>query len=122
MITVPFPASILARGHLRRGHGIPTCALCTYDKCWAIIVSTNGEQQGGRRSRPATLSRKMAAVRSFLESHNVAGSESVPELADALRPPPAPRRQPRLLSTDEVAGLLAAPPQNASPPRLTHGA
>jgi site-specific recombinase XerD len=46
---------------------------------------------GERGYRPATLSRKMAAVRSFLESHDVAGSESVPELADALRPRPAPR-------------------------------
>jgi site-specific recombinase XerD len=61
---------------------------------------------GGRGYRPATLSRKMAAVRSFLESHNVAGSESVPELADALRPPPAPRRQ--------VNGLLAAPLRNGT--------
>jgi integrase/recombinase XerD len=77
---------------------------------------------GERGYRPATLSRKMAAVRSFLESHDVAGSESVPELADALRPPPAPRRQPRLLSTDEVAGLLAAPLQSASPRSLRDGA
>jgi integrase/recombinase XerD len=46
----------------------------------------------------------------------------VPELADALRPPPAPRRQPRLLSTDEVAGLLAAPLQSASPRSLRDGA
>ena len=69
---------------------------------------------GGRGYRPATLSRKMAAVRSFLESHNVAGSESVPELADALRPPPAPRRQPRLLSIEEVNGLLAAPLRNGT--------
>lgn len=77
---------------------------------------------GERGYRPATLSRKMAAVRSFLESHHVAGSESVPELADALRSPPAPRRQPRLLSTDEVAGLLAAPLQNSSPRSLRDGA
>jgi integrase/recombinase XerD len=70
---------------------------------------------GERGYRPATLSRKMAAVRSFLESHDVAGSESVPELADALRPPPAPRRQPRLLSPEEIAVLLAAPLQNGNP-------
>ncbi len=70
---------------------------------------------GERGYRPATLSRKMAAVRSFLESHNVAGSETVPELADALRPPPAPRRQPRLLSLDEVSMLLAAPLRNGNP-------
>ena len=70
---------------------------------------------GERGYRPATLSRKMAAVRSFLESHDIAGSETVPELADALRPPPAPRRQPRLLSLDEVSMLLAAPLRNGNP-------
>ena len=37
---------------------------------------------GERGYRPATLSRKMAAVRSFLESNNVSGSEAVPELAE----------------------------------------
>lgn len=59
--------------------------------------------------RPATLSRKMAAVRSFLESNAFAGSDAVPGLTDALRPPPAPRRQPRLLTPHEVDELLAAP-------------
>lgn len=87
-----------------------------------ILSEINGEMLaryaawlGERGYRPATLSRKMAAVRSFLESHDVAGSESVPELADALRPPPAPRRQPRLLSLEEVAVLLAAPLRNGNP-------
>ena len=69
---------------------------------------------GTRGYRPATLSRKMAAVRCFLESHDVAGSESVPELAEALHPPPAPRRLPRLLSIEEVNGLLAAPLRNGT--------
>ncbi len=87
-----------------------------------ILSEINGEMLaryagwlGERGYRPATLSRKMAAVRSFLESHDVAGSESVPELADALRPPPAPRRQPRLLSLEEVSVLLAAPLRNGNP-------
>ena len=70
---------------------------------------------GTQGYRPATLSRKMAAVRSFLESHAVAGSDSGPELADALRPPPAPRRQPRLLTTQEVDQLLAAPSRSGTP-------
>jgi integrase/recombinase XerD len=77
---------------------------------------------GTQGYRPATLSRKMAAVRSFLESHAVAGPDSVPELADALRPPPAPRRQPRLLSTQEVDQLLAAPLRSGSPRSLRDGA
>lgn len=77
---------------------------------------------GTQGYRPATLSRKMAAVRSFLESHAVAGSDSVPELADALRPPPAPRRQPRLLTTQEVDQLLAAPSRSGSPRSLRDSA
>jgi len=77
---------------------------------------------GTQGYRPATLSRKMAAVRSFLESHAVAGSDSVPELADALRPPPAPRRQPRLLTPQEVDQLLAAPSRSGSPRSLRDSA
>lgn len=77
---------------------------------------------GTQGYRPATLSRKMAAVRSFLESHAVAGSDAVPELADALRPPPAPRRQPRLLTTQEVDQLLAAPARSGSPRSLRDSA
>lgn len=77
---------------------------------------------GTRGYRPATLSRKMAAVRSFLESYSVSGSESVHDLAEALRPPPAPRRQPRLLSTVEVDQLLAAPLRSGSPRNLRDGA
>lgn len=77
---------------------------------------------GTRGYRPATLSRKMAAVRSFLESHAVSGSDAVPELADALRPPPAPRRQPRLLSPQEVEQLLAAPLRSGAPRSLRDGA
>ena len=72
--------------------------------------------------RPATLSRKMAAVRSFLESQTATGSEAVPELADALRPPPAPRRQPRLLTTHEVDELLAAPLRGSTPRSLRDAA
>jgi hypothetical protein len=52
----------------------------------------------------------MAAVRSFMD-RMTSLDRSVPRWPDALRPPPAPRRQPPLLSTDEVAGLLAAPLQ-----------
>lgn len=72
--------------------------------------------------RPATLSRKMAAVRSFLESNAFAGSEAVPELTDALRPPPAPRSQPRLLTPHEVDELLAAPLHAGTPRSLRDAA
>jgi len=84
------------------------------DEVNADMLAQYATWLGTRGYRPATLSRKMAAVRCFLESHNVAGSASVPELAEALHPPPAPRRQPRLLSIEEVNGLLAAPLRNGT--------
>jgi integrase/recombinase XerD len=64
------------------------------------------EQQG---YRPATISRKMAAVRSFLdyleqEEHFEGGF--VPE---ALQSPPNPRHEPTVLSPEEVQSLLDAP-------------
>jgi len=62
----------------------------------------------GQGYRPATLSRKMAATRSFLDylgSHEIALN---PTLAAELHAPAAPRRPPRILAQDEVASLLAA--------------
>lgn len=84
------------------------------DEVNADMLAQYATWLGTRGYRPATLSRKMAAVRCFLESHHVAGSASVPELAEALHPPPATRRQPRLLSIEEVNGLLAAPLRNGT--------
>jgi integrase/recombinase XerD len=64
------------------------------------------EQQG---YRPATISRKMAAVRSFLdyleqEEHFEGGFVHY-----ALRSPPNPRHEPTVLSPEELQRLLDAP-------------
>jgi integrase/recombinase XerD len=62
----------------------------------------------GQGYRPATLSRKMAAARSFLDylgSHEITLN---PALAAELHAPTAPRHPPRILAQDEVAALLAA--------------
>jgi integrase/recombinase XerD len=86
------------------------------------LLARYADWLGKQGYRPATLSRKMAAVRSFLEAHAASGADSVPELTDALRPPPAPRRQPRLLTTHEVDQLLAAPLRSGSPRNVRDGA
>lgn len=64
------------------------------------------EQQG---YRPATISRKMAAVRSFLDyleqNENFKGGF----VQEALKSPPNPRHEPIVLSPDELRRLLEAP-------------
>ena len=64
------------------------------------------EQQG---YRPATISRKMAAVRSFLDyldqNENFEGSF----VNEALKSPPNPRHEPIVLSPDELQCLLEGP-------------
>jgi integrase/recombinase XerD len=62
-----------------------------------------------RDFRPATISRKMAALRCFLEYLSLVERRCEHSLIDDLKPPPAPRKRPRVLSQDEVNALLDAP-------------
>jgi integrase/recombinase XerD len=59
--------------------------------------------------RPSTVSRKMAALRCFLEYFSLVERRCEYSLLDHLKPPPAPRRCPRVLTQDEVNALLEAP-------------
>jgi integrase/recombinase XerD len=68
-----------------------------------------------RGYRPATLSRKMAAVRAFLEYLREVEGVGGAVLADGLHPPPAPRHKPRLLAQDEIGRLLEAPAAVGTP-------
>lgn len=65
--------------------------------------------------RPSTISRKMAAARSFLEY--MRREEGIGDLLaiDTLKPPPAPRPKPRILTESEIAALVQAPLRNQSP-------
>jgi integrase/recombinase XerD len=65
--------------------------------------------------RPATVSRKMAAVRSFLEFVGSRQDGTNPALIGALRSPVAPRQRPRVLTQAEVSALLQAPARLDSP-------
>ena len=68
-----------------------------------------------RGYRPATLSRKMAAVRAFLEYLREVEGVGGASLADGLHPPPAPRHRPRLLAQEEIARLLESSAAVATP-------
>lgn len=72
--------------------------------------------------KPATVSRKMAAVRSFLEYLQRENILSDPSLRTGLKPPRAPRPRPRVLSSDELNSLLTAPSQQDSPRALRDAA
>jgi integrase/recombinase XerD len=75
-----------------------------------------------RGYRPATVARKMAAVRSFLD-YLAAQDEGIsPDLILELQSPPAPRRRPRVLSKEEVERLLSAPAERDSPQGLRDAA
>src|SRR3989304_1888079 len=73
---------------------------------------------GQQGYRPATISRKMAAVRSFLDYLQSTNVLTDPSLRAELRPPRAPRPRPRVLSPDELEALLEAPAKQASPRSL----
>lgn len=62
-----------------------------------------------RGYRAATIARKLAAIRSFLEHHRHAGGPAV--LLPALHSHPAPRQPSRVLPLEEVQALLRAPEQ-----------
>lgn len=59
--------------------------------------------------QPSTVSRKMAAVRSFLEYLSTQERRADSSLLAGLQPPPTPRRRPRVLTHEEVRSLINAP-------------
>lgn len=72
--------------------------------------------------RPATLSRKMAAVRAFLEYLREVEGIGGDSLVEGLHPPPAPRHRPRLLGQDEITRLLQSSSAARSPRGLRDAA
>jgi integrase/recombinase XerD len=72
--------------------------------------------------RPATVSRKMAALRSFLEYLSQVERRCDRSLIHGLKPPPTPRRRPRILSKNEIDRLLQAPLGSRKPRGLRDAA
>jgi integrase/recombinase XerD len=63
----------------------------------------------GQGYQPATVSRKIAAVRSFMNYLKDIEAITLPHGTSAIASPPFPRREPRLLSEGEITALLKAP-------------
>jgi integrase/recombinase XerD len=81
-------------------------------QAWDLNSETISEYAswlGSQGYRPATISRKMAAVRTFLEYLHLVEGRTLLRFSSALRPPPTPKGQPRVLTDDEVTELLDAP-------------
>lgn len=68
--------------------------------------------------RPSTVSRKMAAVRSFLEYLATEEQVVVSDLVEELNPPSIPRREPRVLTRGEIERLLQSPAGSQNPRRI----
>ena len=64
--------------------------------------------------RPATVSRKMAATRSYLEFLGEGEGAAWGQLKELLRAPPSPRKEPRTLSQGELDRLLNAPARRST--------
>jgi integrase/recombinase XerD len=77
------------------------------------------ERQG---YRPSTVSRKMAAARTFLQYLEAIEVQIHPGLHHQLQPPSPPRRLPLTLSEEEVRRLLKAPTKAGTPRGLRDAA
>jgi len=75
-----------------------------------------------RGYRAATVSRKIAAVRSFIDYLARHEGRVDPSLIATLRPPPTPRHPPRVLGPQEIDALLAAPARENTPRGLRDAA
>lgn len=64
--------------------------------------------------RPATVARKLAALRSFLHYLEERGHLKVEGLLERLQAPAPPPRRPRALTRDEIQRLLTAPSNSTS--------
>jgi site-specific recombinase XerD len=72
--------------------------------------------------RPATISRKFAALRSFLQFLIEAGLITTTGIDDGLKVEYQPRKKPRMLDRDELSRLLEAPRSGSSPGSLRDAA
>lgn len=68
--------------------------------------------------QPATVSRKMAAVRSFLSYIDIHEGKIDTRLINELHSPPSPKRQSLVLSREDAAALLIAPARFNNPRAL----
>jgi integrase/recombinase XerD len=86
------------------------------------LISSYSEWIAAQGYRPATISRKFAALRSFIQYLGEIGLYELPHLAEGLRVPYTPRKIPRMLNHEELMDLLEAPRSSRSPGSLRDAA
>jgi integrase/recombinase XerD len=86
------------------------------------LISNYSEWIAAQGYQPATISRKFAALRSFLQYLGEIGLNDLPRMAEELSVPYMPRKMPRMLDREELMGLLEAPQSSRSPGSLRDAA
>lgn len=86
------------------------------------LIRRYSEWLSAQGYRPTTISRKFAALRSFLQYLGEIGYGGLSNLAEGLQVPYEPRQTPRMLDGDELARLLEAPSSSQSPGSLRDAA
>lgn len=86
------------------------------------LIRRYSEWLSAQGYRPTTISRKFAALRSFLQYLGELGYSGFSSLAEGLHVPYEPRKTPRMLDGDELARLLEAPSSSQSPGALRDAA
>jgi site-specific recombinase XerD len=87
-----------------------------------VLIRRYSEWLSAQGYRPTTISRKFAALRSFLQYLGELGYEGLSGIAQGLHVPYEPRKVPRMLDGDELVRLLEAPRAHQSPGSLRDAA
>jgi integrase/recombinase XerD len=86
------------------------------------LIKSYSEWLTAQGYRPTTISRKFAALRSFLHYQGEIGFNDLPDMGQGLQVPQEPRRTPRMLDREELTRLLEAPRSSQSPGPLRDAA
>jgi integrase/recombinase XerD len=86
------------------------------------LISSFSEWIAAQGYQPATISRKFAALRSFLQYMGEIGLHELPRMSEELNVPYTPRKMPRMLDQMELMNLLEAPRSSRSPGSLRDAA
>ena len=86
------------------------------------LIKSYAEWLTAQGYRPTTISRKFAALRSFLHYQGELGLSELPNMVEGLIAPQGPRKIPRVLDRDELTRLLEVPRSSQSPGPLRDAA
>jgi integrase/recombinase XerD len=98
------------------GRGVEDPAGAAEDDIAGFVADLSSSEYGdGRRYRPSSVARALAAVRSF-HRFLVLEGDAQTDPAEGVARPKVPRNLPKPLTVDEVAALVAAPGQDGTVP------